>query len=140
MSYLKAKWQANIDKVAFSKAFPGRQAEWQAAVGKTVETVVPVPTAEEPVVIVFTDGDFLIAPKLKDTPKEILLALKEAKPALERFHAEAYRRLEELSARDRELTRKARMERIVDAVRNNIDKMTGLKEALVELLDERNEA
>ncbi|MEE9305012.1 MAG: hypothetical protein V3U77_02000, partial [bacterium] len=83
MSYLKAKWQANIDKVAFAKAFPGRQTEWQTAVGKTVEQAIPVPTAEEPVVIVFTDGDFLIAPKLKDTPKEILLALKEAKPALE---------------------------------------------------------
>lgn len=134
MSYIKEKWQANIDKVAFAKAFPGRQQEWEAAVGKTVEATVPVPTAEEPVVIVFTDGDFLIAPKLKDTPKEILLALKEAKPALERFHAEAYRRLEELSARDREMTRRARMERIVDAVRNNIDKMPGLKEALVELL------
>lgn len=139
MSYIKEKWQANIDKVAFAKAFPGRQMEWQATVGMTLEAVVPIPTAEEPVVIVFTDGDFLIAPKLKDTPKEILLALKEAKPALERFHAEAYETLEELSARDRELTRKARMERIVDAVRNNIDKMPGLTDALVKLLDEHVE-
>ncbi|MCH6568339.1 MAG: hypothetical protein IH801_08285 [Nitrospinae bacterium] len=140
MSYLKEKWQANIDKVAFAKAFPGRQTEWQASVGKTVEAVIPVPTDEETVVLSFTDGDFIIAPKLKDTPKEILIALKEAKPALERFHAEAYKKLEELVVRDRELTRNARMERIVDAVRNNMDKMPDLKASLLKLFKEADEA
>lgn len=140
MSYIEEKWQANIEKVAFAKAFPGRQTAWQAAVGKTVEAVVPVPAGEQSTALVFTDGDFLIAPTLKETPKEILLALEEAKPVLVRFHPEAYGRLEALVELDRELTRRARMERIVDAVRNNMDKMPGLKPALLELLQETDEA
>lgn len=138
MSYIKKKWQANIDKVAFAKAFPGRQTEWQAAVGKTVEAAMPIPTAEKSTALIFTDGDFIIVPKLKDTPKEILFALGEAKPVLERFHSEAYQTLEELTARDRELTRRARMERIVDAVRNNLETMPDLKAALKKVLDEEN--
>ncbi|MFQ6672654.1 MAG: hypothetical protein ACE5KY_05090 [Candidatus Tectimicrobiota bacterium] len=134
MSYIKEKWEANAEKMAFAKTFPGRQMAWEAAVGKTVEAVVPVPTGEESVTLIFTDGDFLVAPKLKDTPKEMLLALAEAKPVLVRFHPEAYERLGALVERDRELTRRARMERIVDAVRNNLETMPELKAALLEVL------
>jgi hypothetical protein len=134
VSYLKEKWQANIDKVSFAKAFPGRLHDWEGALGKTLEAVISIPTAEEPVTLVFTDGDFIISPKLTDTPKDILLALKEARPLLERFHAEAYQTLEKLTERDREMTSKARMQRIIDAVRNNVDTMPDLKEALLEVL------
>jgi hypothetical protein len=134
VSYVKKKWEANKDKVAFAKDFPGRQTDWKAVAGKTLEAVVPFQAHGEGDVLVFTDGEFIIARQLPDTPQTLMAALEAARDVLGRFHQEAYEKLDALSARDREMRRMARMERIVDAVQNNMGEIPELRAALKALL------
>lgn len=136
MSYLERKWQSNMEKVNFANAFPGRKKEWDEAVGKTIEAAVPFKAHTEGVVVVFSDGDFLIASKPPDTPQTVIASLEAARTRLDKFHAEAYERLDDLTERDREMSRLARMERIVDAVRNNMGEIPELRAALKELLSD----
>ncbi len=127
------KWEANREKVAFAKAFPGRLASWADAVGRTVETVVP---SGNDAVVLFADGAFLIAPRPDPEPAAILTALAAARPRLAAHHAEAFGALDRLIARDRELTRRAKLDNILGAIRHNATEIPELKEAVRRLLDD----
>ncbi len=127
------KWEANREKVAFAKAFPGRLASWADAVGRTVETVVP---SGNDAVVLFADGAFLIAPQPDPEPAAILAALAAARPRLAARHAEAFGALDRLIARDRELTRRAKLDNILGAIRHNAAEIPELKEAVRRLLDD----
>ena len=134
MSYIEKKWQTNTEKVAFAQSFPGRVTQWESLLGKRLKGVVPFQAQSEGVVLVFDDGAFFTASSVPDTPQTTMAALEAARELLEPFHAEAYGKLSELTEHDREMSRLARMERIVDAVRNNMGQMPELEAALRELL------
>lgn len=126
------KWEANREKVAFAKAFPGRLVSWADAVGRTVEAVVP---SGNEAVVLFADGAFLIAPDHDPEPAAILAALAAARPHLEARQGEAFGALDRLTDRDRELTRRARLDNILGAIRHNAAEIPELKEAVRRLLD-----
>lgn len=124
----EAKWEANRAKVAFALAFPGRLADWKACQGKTVDAVIETPDATA---VVFTDGTFLLAttPRPPD-PSAVLVALAAARPRLEPAHPGAYATLDRLEAQDRDLARRARVEKILGAIRHNAKDIPELKDAV----------
>lgn len=126
------KWEANRAKVAYAERFPGRLAEWSATRGKTVEAVVPFDGGS---VVIFHDGTFLIATPSSPGPAAIMAALAAARDRLGRRYAEAFATLDQLTARDRELTRRAKLDRILGAIRHNAAEIPELKEAVQRLLD-----
>jgi hypothetical protein len=132
---VEEKWQANREKVAFAKAFPGMASNWETLRGRIVEQVVPVGD-HRGTLLIFSGGLFAVIPAGEQEPADLLLALQAGRPWLEPFHANAYRTLDELVARDRELQRKSRLEKLLSAVKNNYPNIPELKEELKKLLDE----
>ena len=49
------KWKANMEKVAFMKAFPGLLRHWEALAGKTVEAVTPLKSKAGAAALICTD-------------------------------------------------------------------------------------
>ena len=95
---VEEKWQANREKVAFAKAFPGMASDWQTVRGRVVEQVVPVGD-HRGTLLIFSGGLFAVIPAGEQEPADLLLALQAGRPWLEPFHANAYRTLNELVAR-----------------------------------------
>lgn len=131
-----AKWKANLDKVAFMKQFPGLIAGWKETMGKTVKAIVPLKSKPEEVLVVFSDGSFLLAPPHTPEPWELTDALPEARAVLEPYHREAYAEYDRLAATDREATRMARMEKILGAIKNNLEQIPELKDRIKALVKE----
>ncbi len=131
-----AKWKANLDKVAFMKQFPGLLAGWKDTQGKTVTAIVPLKSKPEEMVVVFSDGSFLLAPPHTPEPWELTDGLAEARSVLEPHHREAYAIHDRLTAQDREATRAARMDKIIGAIQNNLDQIPELKDRIKALVKE----
>lgn len=127
----EAKWEANRAKVAFAMAFPGRLLDWKHALGKTVDAVIPSPEAT---VVLFRDGTFALAPVRELDPTAVVAALAAARPRLEHAHADAYATLDRLDQRDREVARRARLEKILGAIRHNAVEIPELKDAVRRLV------
>lgn len=132
----EAKWQANAEKVAFMKAFPGLIRTWKEVHGKTVQAVEPLPGKPGAAVVVFTDGAFVVAPPLSPEPWELGEALKAARPRLAAKHRQAYAEYDRLVHKDREALRAARLEKILGAIQNNLERIPELKERLRTLVKE----
>ncbi|MBI3805712.1 MAG: hypothetical protein HY282_18325 [Nitrospirae bacterium] len=124
---VEKKWRANAEKVAFAKGFPGRLTDWAAAEGKTVERVLSIGAARA---LLFSDGTFLIVAASEPEPAVLIAALLAARPLLERHHPKGYETLDRHISTDRELQRRARLENIMGAIRNNLPQIPELKEAL----------
>ena len=56
------KWKANMEKVAFLKAFPGFLHKWEALAGKTIEAVRPLKSKAGAAAVIFTDGSLAVIP------------------------------------------------------------------------------
>jgi hypothetical protein len=140
VSYIEKKWQSNQEKVAFANAFPGLKSDWEPLLGRKLLAAVEFKAHSEGVVLVFEEGAFTIASRPPETPQSQIAALEAARSEIEAFHAESYRKLDELSQRDREMTRLARMERILDAVKNNMEEIPELQSALREIVAQTEES
>lgn len=127
----EAKWEANRAKVAFAMAFPGLLTDWKDAQGKTVDAVVPAP---DTTVVLFTDGTFGLIPVREGDPASVVAALAAARPRLESVRADAYATLDRLEAQDRELGRRARLEKVLGAIRHNAAEIPELKDAVRRLV------
>lgn len=127
----EAKWEANRAKVAFAMAFPGLLTDWKDAQGKTVDAVVPAP---DTTVVLFTDGTFGLIPVRERDPASVVAALAAARPRLESVRADAYATLDRLEAQDRELARRARLEKVLGAIRHNAAEIPELKDAVRRLV------
>ena len=134
MSSVEEKWQANQAKVAFVKQFPGLLTDWNQCQGKTIKRVMPL-IKSQGAVLLMEDGTFAVVPKLSPDPVELQEGLKAAKNELQGRYAQAYTELDRLTARDRELTRRSRLEKILGAIQNNISDIPELKQELKKLLD-----
>lgn len=130
------KWKANLEKVAFTKQFPGLMREWQACRGKTVEAVTPLTGKQGAAVVTFTDGTFFVVPPLAPEPWELSQALVDARKHLEPKHREAYKEHDRLAKQDKEALRVARLEKIIGAIQNNVDQIPELKDRLKALVKE----
>jgi hypothetical protein len=133
---IEEKWKANLEKVAFIKQFPGLAFTWEQVAGKTIESVVPLPTKPGYATVVFTDGSFLIAPPLATQPKELGEGLTAARSSLEPKHPEPYREYDRLVKQDREAAQAAKLEKILGAIRTNLVRMPELKDRIRQLVTE----
>lgn len=128
------KWKANQEKVAFMKQFPGLLAAWEQVQGKTVQTVVPLSSKAGAAVLVFSDGTFVVAAPIAPEPWELGDGLTAARRHLEPRHADAYGEYDRLVRHDREALRKARLEKIIGAIQNNLEHIPELKDRLRRLI------
>jgi hypothetical protein len=132
-SFAEKKWQTNMGKVAFAKAFPGRLTEWELTIGKTIEKVLSVEKGRIGAVI-FSDGTFITTPSPDPQPADLIRLLLFARPDLTRFWKEAFDQLDQWIVMDREMQRKARLQNIIGAIESNMPQIPELKEALEEFL------
>ena len=130
------KWKANMEKVAFMKAFPGLLRHWEALAGKTVEAVAPLKSKAGAAALICTDGSFVVLPPLTTEPYELGEALQAGRSYLEPKHPEAYIGYDQLLKKDKEAQRTARLENILGAIRNNMEQIPELKDRLKDLVKE----
>jgi hypothetical protein len=130
------KWKANMEKLAFTRQFPGLVREWHACLKKTVEAVTPLTGKQGAAVVTFTDGTFLVVPPLAPEPWELGQALVDARKYLEPKHREAFKEYDRLVKKDQEALRSARVEKILGAIQNNMDQLPELKDRLKALVKE----
>jgi hypothetical protein len=133
---VEEKWKANQEKVAFTKQFPGLTLDWNACAGKTIQAVIPLTGKQGAAVVVFTDGSFTVVPQLTPEPWELGQALVDARAHLEPKHHAAYAEYDRLAQKDKEALKSARLEKIVGAIRNNLEQIPELKDRLKELVKE----
>lgn len=133
---VEEKWKANQAKVAFMKRFPGLMTSWEQARGKTVEAVATLTSRAGAAVIIFTDGSFAVAPPLAPEPWDLSEGLKAGRRFLEPKHPEAYAEYDRLVRQDQEALRAARLEKILGAIRNNLEQIPELKDRLRQLVKE----
>ncbi len=130
------KWKANMEKVAFMKAFPGLLRHWEALAGKTVEAVTPLKSKAGAAALICTDGSFVVLPPLTTEPYELGEALQVGRSYLEPKHPEAYIGYDQLLKKDKDAQRAARLENILGAIRNNMEQIPELKDRLKDLVKE----
>ena len=133
------KWQANMEKVAFAKQFPGLLRDWAEAKGKRIASIVPLSAeggGRPGQVILFDDRTFLVAGLPDPEPADLLNGIAAAARPLEEWYPEAFARLNALKEKDERLTQQARQEKILGAIRHNAGSLPGLKEAIAKLLKE----
>ncbi len=133
MSSIEEKWAANDEKTAFIKSFPGLFLSWSDCVGKKVKKLVPLKDGAG-AALIMEDGAFTVAPKIDPPIHQILEAVRLLRPELESSLPETYRKLDEKMALDKEMTRKARLENILGAIRNNMAEIPELKEEITKLI------
>jgi hypothetical protein len=130
------KWKANMEKVAFMKAFPGLLRSWDQLIGKTVEVVLPLKSKTGSTALICSDGSFLVAQPLSPEPYELGEALQVGRQYLQPNHAEAYAGYDRLVEKDRDAQRTARLENILGAIQNNVEQIPELKDRLAQLVKE----
>lgn len=130
------KWKANLEKVAFMKQFPGLLDNWEALRGKTIETVIPLKGKQGTAAIVFTDGSFTVAPPMVTEPYQLGETLDAARTLLGPKHRKAYEEYDRLVKKDRDALKSARLEKIIGAIENNMDRIPELKDRLKALVQE----
>ena len=133
MSSIEEKWAANEEKTAFIKTFPGLFLDWTEAVGRKIKKVVPLKDGTG-AILMMEDATFTVASKIDPTIHQIYEGIQSLRPELESRLSEAYHNLDEKVFQDKEMSRKARLEKILGAIRNNIAEIPELKEEIEKLV------
>ncbi len=128
------KWEANMRKVAFLKSFPGWLSSWEQGIGATIEQVLPIPEQTPHRVLLLSHGRFAVTPPMHDEPQMVTAGLLSARPHLESIHAGAFEEYDHLTRLDQEAGRKARLENILNAIDNNLERIPELKSHIQELV------
>ncbi|MFN3393563.1 MAG: hypothetical protein ACK41G_05680 [Candidatus Thermochlorobacter sp.] len=116
--YSEQKWEASEAKTRFAKSFPGLETDADLARSKTPQATFRLPSNGVKLIL-YTDNTFCFEPlDLNDVPL-LLTALRESRPYLSALYPDAFQRLDELSARDAELSRLSKMEKLLGAIVNN---------------------
>ncbi len=135
MPTVEQKWRTNMDKVHYARNFPGRMKEWGESIGKRVQEVIDVPGASRMTVLLYADHTFMLVHESSEPAgADLLHAIEALRPHLADEMSAAYAELDELIVSDRELTRRARLENILGAIRTNIGKIPELHEEIPHLL------
>jgi len=133
MSAIEEKWAANDQKTALIKVFPGLFLTWSDTPGKRINKVVSLKDGSG-AVLLMEDGTFTVASKIDPTIHQIYEGIQTLRPELEPRLSEAYRNLDKKVLQDKEMTRKARLEKILGAIQNNLPEIPELKEEIEKLI------
>ncbi|MCI0527607.1 MAG: hypothetical protein L0Y56_09215 [Nitrospira sp.] len=126
-------WKANREKVSFVKQFPGRLHTWDEAAGKKIEKIIALP-GRSGSMLIFQDCSFVVVSKLEPEPADLLAGLLTARSELEPGNITIYQELDRFVQREKDLLRRARLEKIMGAVTHNMPAIPELKEELLKLL------
>ncbi|MFN3560664.1 MAG: hypothetical protein ACK4XY_11590 [Chloroherpetonaceae bacterium] len=129
MTYAERKWRASEEKVRFAKAFPGLLKEKDST--KALFKTVPLQYGE---LIIYADYTFTFEPLDENDVPKFISNLREARAHLYEHHREAFDKLDELTASDKELTRLSRLEKLLGAVVNNTIEFPELYDAIPKCL------
>jgi hypothetical protein len=129
MTYAEQKWRASEEKVRFAKTFPGLLKE-----KNSTKDVLKTAQLQYGELIIYSDYTFTFEPLDEDDVPKFVSNLREAKAHLYERHRQAYDTLDELSVRDKELTRLSRLEKLLGAVVNNTIEFPELYEAIPKCL------
>ena len=130
------KWKANLQKVAYLKTFPGWLSSWDQGVGSTFEHVIPIPEQTAHTVLLLSEGKFIVTPQAQEEPQIVTAGLLAARPQLESTHSEAFQQYDHLTQLDQEAGRTARVENIINAIDNNLERIPELKARIKELVSQ----
>lgn len=130
------KWKANLQKVAYLQTFPGWLSSWPQGVGSTIEHVVPIPDQEAHTVVLLSQGKFLVTPQAHHEPQMVTAGLLAARSHLEPTHAEAFHEYDRLTQVDQEAGRTARLQNILNAIDNNLERIPELKSQIRQLVSQ----
>jgi hypothetical protein len=123
----EGKWKANLEKVAYLKSFPGWLSSWKQGVGSTIEHIIPIPEQHAHTVVLLSQGKFIVTPQAHTEPQMVTAGLLAARPQLEPMHAKAFQHYDHLTQLDQEAGRTARLENILNAIDNNLERIPELK-------------
>ncbi len=129
MTYAEQKWRASEEKVQFAKAFPGLLKEKDEA-----KQVLKTATLPHGKLIIYDDYTFTFEPLDENDVPKFMSNLREARAHLYAHYQSAFDTLDELTARDRELTRLSRLEKLLGAVVNNTIEFPELYDAIPKCL------
>ncbi len=129
MTYTEQKWKASEEKVQFAKAFPGMLKEKDPT-----KTVLQTAQLQYGKLIIYPDYTFTFEPLDETDVPKFIANLREAKAYLYEHHRSAFETLDELTARNEELTRLSRLEKLLGAVVNNVAEFPELYEAIPKCL------
>ena len=132
----EAKWNANLKKVAYLKTFPGWLSSWKQCVGSTIEQVISIPEQNAHAVLLLSQGKFIVTPQSHTEPQMVTAGLLAARPQLESTHAEAFQEYDRLTQLDQEAGRTARLENILNAIDNNLERIPELKTHIRQLVSQ----
>ena len=130
------KWNANREKVAYLKKFPGWLSSWDKSVGSIIEDIIPIPEQTAHVVLLLSQGKFIVTPQAHHEPQMVTAGLLAARPQLESTHSEAFQEYDRLTQIDQEAGRKVRLENILKAIDNNLKEIPELKSHIRELVNQ----
>jgi hypothetical protein len=133
MSSIEEKWAANEEKAAFIKTFPGLFLSWSEAAGKKIQKILPLKDGVG-AVLLMEDSTFTVVSKIDPTIHQIYEGIQSLRPELESRLSGVYRGLDEKVFRDKEMARKARLEKILGAIQNNMAQIPELKEEIEKLI------
>ncbi len=131
----EAKWKANLEKVAYLQTFPGWVSSWDKGIGLTIEQVIPLPKQNPHAVLLLSQGKFVVTPPVHTEPQIVTAGLLAARPQLEATHATAFQEYDRLTEADQEAGRTARLENILNAIDNNIERIPELKSHIRQLVN-----
>ena len=130
------KWKANLQKVAYLQTFPGWLASWDKCVGSTIEHIIPIQEQPTHTVLLLSQGTFIVTPQAHTEPQMVTAGLLAARPHLEPIHAEAFQHYDHLTQLDHEAGRTARLENILNAIDNNLERIPELKTHIRKLVSQ----
>ena len=130
------KWKANLQKVAYLKTFPGWLSAWKQGIGSTIEEVISIPDQDAHTVLLLSQGKFIVTPQAHDEPQMVTAGLLAARSRLEPTHAEAFQEYDRLTEVDQEAGRTARLENILNAIDNNLERIPELKAHIRKLVSQ----
>lgn len=129
MTYTEQKWRASEEKVQFAKSFPGLLKEKHIA-----KQVLKTVSLQYGKLIIYNDYTFTFEPFDENDVPKLMANLRQARMHLYEHYSQAFDRLDELTARDKELTRLSRLEKLLSAVVNNTIQYPELYEAIPKCL------
>jgi len=132
----ETKWKANLQKVAYLKTFPGWLSSWKQGIGSTIEQVLPIPEQGSHTVLLLSQRKFIVTPEAHTEPQMVTAGLLAARPQLEPTYREAFQEYDRLTQIDQEAGRTARLENILNAIDNNLERIPELKTHIRKLVSQ----
>jgi len=132
----EVKWKANLQKVAFLQTFPGWLSSWEQSLGSTIEQIISIPEQAPHTVLLLSEGQFVVTPPAHQEPQIVTAGLLAARPQLEPTHSAAFQKYDYLTQLDQEAGRTARLENILNAIDNNLERIPELKIRIRDLVSQ----